>query len=77
MQCWICKGLTPCACVERRAKRKTFAEMAAEDPALLQRVERCPPGLRIDAEKRGGLSWVCGSASGNRMRPKLPTDSGP
>lgn len=76
MKCWICKGLTPCSCVERWAKRKTFAELAVEDPRLLQRVEQCPPDERIDLEKRGGLSWLNGSASGTRQKPKLPTDAG-
>ena len=77
MKCWICKGPTPCTCVEKRAARKTFAELAAEDPKLLQRVERCPPDERIDPQKRGGLSWLQGSASGTRQKPKLPTESGP
>lgn len=71
MKCWICKDPTPCGCVER----KTFAELAAADPQLLQRVKRCPPDQRIDLEKRGGLSWVVGSSTGTRQRPKLPTDA--
>ena len=72
MKCWICKGPTPCACVEQRAERKTFAELAAEDPQLLQRVQRCPPDDRIDLQKRGGLSWLQGSRSGTRQKPRLP-----
>lgn len=75
MRCWICKGPTPCRCVEERAGRKTFAELAAEDPRLLQRVKRCPPDERIDLQKCGGLSWLSGSSSGVRQKPKLPTDS--
>lgn len=76
MKCWICRGPTPCKCVEKRAERKTFAELVAEDPQLLQRVQRCPPDGRIDLERRGGLSWLRGSSSGTRQKPKLPTDAG-
>ncbi len=76
MKCWICKGPTPCVCVEQRALRKTFAELAAEDPQLLQRVERCPPIGRIVLEQYGRLSWLNGIASGMWQKPKLPTDAG-